>query len=63
MLWLFIGGKNDLDLSQRLIKDFTSQFPLHTLDNNLNKLRKSGFEILQSKEVFTPIRFFDVGAL
>lgn len=58
-----VGGENDCDLSQRLIKDFTPQFPMHTLGNNITLLQKSGFKIEQSEEVFTPVRFFDVGAL
>lgn len=58
-----VGGKNDFDLSQRLIKNFTPQFPMQTLENNTEALRKSGLEIEKAEEVFTPVRFFDVGAL
>lgn len=58
-----VGGRNDCDLSKRLIKDFTPQFPIHTLENNLEALRKSGFLIKHAEEAFTPVRFFDVGAL
>lgn len=58
-----VGVKNDFDLSQRLIKNFTPQFPMHTLENNTDALRKSGLEIEKAEEVFTPVRFFDVGAL
>ena len=58
-----VGGENDRDLSQRLIKDFTPQFPLHTLEHNNEMLRRSGFTIQESQEAFTPVRFFDVGAL
>lgn len=56
-----VGGKNDRDLSQRLCKNFIPQFPMHTLENNI--LQNSGFKIQKSDECFTPIRFFDVGAL
>ncbi len=58
-----VGGENDRDLSQRLVKDFTPQFPMHTLQHNIEMLRRTGFTIQQSQEVFTPVRFFDVGAL
>ncbi len=58
-----VGGENNRDLSQRLIKDFSPPFPMHTLKHNIELLQSSGFIIQQSQEVFTPIRFFDVGAL
>jgi len=58
-----IGGKNDYDLSSRLIDNFQPQFPNHTLNNSVTELKKDGFEILRSEEVFTPIYFYDVGAL
>lgn len=58
-----VGGENDGDLSQRLIKDFTPPFQMHTMQHNNDLLRRAGFTIQQSQEVFTPIRFFDVGAL
>ncbi len=58
-----VGGKNNNDLSYRLIKNFTPLFPAHTLDNNIAILKNAGFKIIESNETFTPIRFFDVGAL
>lgn len=35
---------------------------MHTLENNADMLRKSGFEIQYAEEAYTPVRFFDVGA-
>ncbi|SHJ76159.1 hypothetical protein SAMN02745248_00866 [Hathewaya proteolytica DSM 3090] len=58
-----VGGKNDCDLSSILIDNFQPQFPNHTLNNSVTELKKYGFEILRSEEVFTPIYFYDVGAL
>jgi len=58
-----VGGKNDFDLSQRLCMNFAPQFPRHTLKNNTDAVRLSGFEIEKEEEAFTPVRFFDVGAL
>ncbi|MDN5300017.1 MAG: hypothetical protein PWP51_2570 [Clostridiales bacterium] len=58
-----VGGENNRDLSQRLIEAYVPSFPQHTLSNNSTMLQDAGFHILQSDEVFTPIRFFDVGAL
>lgn len=58
-----VGGENDYDLSYTLIDNFHPQFSNHTLKNNANGLKKHGFRILKSVEVFTPIYFYDVGAL
>ena len=33
------------------------------MNNSVTELKKDGFEILKSEEVFTPIHFYDVGAL
>ena len=58
-----VGGKNDNDLSYRLIENYVPQFPEHTLGNSIAKLKNTGFEIIESDEAFPPIRFYDVGAL
>jgi SAM-dependent methyltransferase len=58
-----VGGKNDNDLSHRLIDHFVPKFSGHSLKNNISLLENAGFEIIKSEEAFTPIRFFDVGAL
>lgn len=58
-----VGGKNDEDLSQRLVDVLSPRFPMHTLVNNTSALQEAGFMILTAQEAFTPIRFFDVGAL
>lgn len=58
-----VGGSNNCDLSQKLIQDFMPPFPMHTLENNTNLMQKAGFRIHQARETYTPVRFFDVGAL
>ncbi len=58
-----VGGKNNYDLSQKLIKDYAPQFLNHNLENNIDLLKNSGFEILFSNEVFVPMKFYDLGAL
>lgn len=58
-----VGGKNNNDLSKRLLDDFHPAFPTHTLENNLTDLTHAGFEIITSAEAFPPIRFYDIGAL
>ena len=58
-----VGGQNDNDLSRALIPGFVPQYPRHTLANNRRLLEESGLVIREAKEHFSPIRFFDVGAL
>lgn len=58
-----VGGKNDEELSLRLLPDFVPPFPEHTLEKNKMALEQAGFQILKSEEAFTPLRFYDVGAL
>jgi len=58
-----VGGKNNYDLSPRLIDDYRLQFPDYTLKNAAAMLEKHGFTILGSEESFIPVRFYDVGAL
>jgi hypothetical protein len=58
-----VGGENDNDLSYRLIYNFVPQFPDNNLRNNVSLLKNAGFKIIESKESFTPVRFYDVGAL
>ena len=58
-----VGGKNDEELSLRLVPDFVPSFPDHTLEKNKEALEQAGFQILKSEEAFTPLRFYDVGAL
>lgn len=58
-----VGGKNNNDLSYRLIDHFVPKVSEHNLETNIALLENSGFEIVNSDEAFPPIRFFDAGAL
>ena len=58
-----IGGENDIDLSRRLIKDFKPQFSDNSLNMVIPTLEKLEFDILYRNELFTPIKFYDTGAL
>lgn len=58
-----VGGKNDRELSLRLIEGFRPAFPDHDLAHNVRALSEAGFEILRAEEYFGPIRFYDTGAL
>lgn len=58
-----VGGKNNENISNALIKDFKPLFSENTLDNNLKEIEKNFFEILYAKEFFPSLRFKDIGAL
>lgn len=58
-----VGGQNDNDLSCRLIPGFQPQYPQYTLTHNRALLERVGFTVEDGREVFSPIRFFDTGAL
>jgi len=58
-----VGGQNDNDLSRVLIPNFVPQYPHHTLAYNRHLLEKAGLTVQEAREHFSPIRFFDVGAL
>lgn len=58
-----VGGKNNNDLSRRLLPDFSPPYPGHTLLHNLELARWAGLEVLESGESFPQKRFFTVEAL
>jgi hypothetical protein len=58
-----VGGQNDADLSRKLIPSYLPALPDHDLEHNLALLKEQNFLILSAQESFTPIRFFDLGAL
>lgn len=58
-----VGGKNDVDLAEKLINNRESLHPNHDLKNNIETFKNNGFGILQSEESFSSIRFYDTGAL
>lgn len=58
-----VGGKNNNDLSEKLIDGFIPQFTNHDLKRNIRMLKDKGFKILFSDEAFPKIKFFDIGAL
>lgn len=58
-----VGGRNNRDLSQKLVDDFTPQFKDHDLKHNRELLLNEGFHILFEDEAFTQTQFYDLGAL
>ena len=59
-----VGAENDRELVQLLLPHITElPFPKQYLAVMKAELLEQGFEVLESGEVFRPIRFYDVGAL
>ena len=58
-----VGAENDRELVKLLCGETQLPFPEQYLDIASGQFRNAGFEILDEREVFCPIRFYDVGAL
>ena len=58
-----VGAENDRELVELLCGETQLPFPEQYLDIASGQFRDAGFEILDEREVFCPIRFYDVGAL
>lgn len=58
-----VGGENSINLRKSLVPDFANQFPNHTLRNNVEIVKKQGFEILTQEEEFPKTCFHDIGAV
>ena len=58
-----MGGRNDEELSRALAPDFSSPYPLATLAVARAALAAAGLAVEQAAESFTPLRFYDVGAV
>ena len=58
-----VGADNDRELVKLLCGDLPPAFPEQHLAMVEEKFRRAGFTILRGQEAFTPIRFYDVGAL
>lgn len=58
-----VGAENDRELVELLLGKTELPFPEQYLDTAREKFSESGFEILDARECFRPIKFYDVGAL
>ena len=58
-----VGAENDRELAKLLCGETPVPFPEQYADIASRKFQNAGFTILESRECFRPIRFFDIGAL
>ena len=58
-----VGAENDRELVELLCGELPLPFPEQYADNVAAAFKKEGFAILRKEECFSPIRFYDVGAL
>lgn len=58
-----VGAENDRELVDLLLPGTKPAFPQQYLEKAVRSFTEAGFEILQSREAFPKIRFYDVGAL
>ena len=58
-----VGAENDRELVELLCGQTDLPFPDQYLKITADRFSQTGFEILDRRECFRPIRFYDVGAL
>lgn len=58
-----VGEDNDRELVDLLLGTVPKPFPGMNCTEQCRRFQKAGFDIQESHEAYTPIRFFDVGAL
>ena len=58
-----VGAENDRELVELLCGQTDMPFPDQYLKITIDRFSQTGFEILDGRECFRPIRFYDVGAL
>ena len=58
-----VGAENDRELVELLCGHTDLPFPDQYLNITEDRFSQTGFEILDGRECFRPIRFYDVGAL
>jgi hypothetical protein len=58
-----VGAENDRELVKLLCGDLPLPFPKQYADKVASAFRKEGFLILRQEECFSPIQFYDIGAL
>lgn len=57
-----VGGENDRDLVEMVLPGTKKPYPHLILKEQRKAFEKTGFQIVQAKEAFRPIIFYDVGA-
>lgn len=58
-----VGGENCMDLNRALGDHQPYQYAYWTRDYIVDKLRQAGFTIVDAREHFPPLTFFDIGAV
>ena len=58
-----VGAENDRELVELLCGNVPRPFPEQYLNEAADKFTDAGFSILQGRECYRPIQFYDVGAL
>jgi SAM-dependent methyltransferase len=58
-----VGGKNNNNLSERIIRNFKPLDINFDLSHELIFFNKEGFEVIYTNEYFPYLRFYDIGAI
>lgn len=58
-----VGGKNNADMTSRLIPGFEVSYSDFTLQKELMRVEATGFQVMSSDEYYPILKFMDIGAL
>lgn len=58
-----IGGRNNELLARRLLPGHEMPCPQHHLSAEVARFKQTGFEVLDAREYFPKLRFYDTGAV
>jgi len=58
-----VGGKNNVNLSRRLIPNFKAPYQDLDLEHTVTELKYNSFDVLYQNEYFPRLHFYDVGAV
>lgn len=58
-----VGGMNNVKLAEQLIEDYESQVSDNVLQDEIEKSKAIGFELIDEREIILPFKFYDIGAL
>ncbi len=58
-----VGAFNNKELATFFDESHIDSFPEMTLDKSIRRLKENGFDIIDSKEYFPVLKFYDLGAI
>ena len=58
-----VGRDNSIDLNSMILPEYKSLYPNQTLENQINIVKSTSFDVLFQAEEYPITRFYDIGAI